>query len=102
MRGLALTVTKDNREARLAIQVIQIGETDIGLRIFAVSDDAPILQFANQCLDDGMIRTHDREAVERDVLDKGAERVLHGLKGLEMVQMFRIDVGNNRNVGGQL
>src|SRR6476646_6116549 len=98
MRGLALTVTKENGEARLAIQVIQIDETHIGLRIFAVSDDAPILQFANECLDDRMIRTHDREAVEWDVLDKGTECVLHGLKGLEMVQVFRIDVGNNRNV----
>ena len=48
-----------------------------------------------------MIRAHDREPVERDILDKGAECVLHGLKCLEMVQMFRIDVGNNRNVGRQ-
>src|SRR4029434_9955794 len=45
---------------------------------------------------------HDREAIEGHVLDEGAECVLHGIESTEMIEMLRIDVGDNGYVRGQL
>src|SRR5215468_6060745 len=99
MRGLALAVTKQDREMRLTIIVIKIGETDVGLRIFAVSKDAPVLYFAYQRLHNGVIGAHDREAIKWDVFHKGTECILHRVECLEMIEMLRVDVRYNGDVG---
>ena len=49
-----------------------------------------------------MIGAHDREAVERNVLDEIAEGVLHRFVGVEMVEMLGIDIGDDDDVGRQL
>ena len=79
-----------------------IDQPHVGLRIFAVGDDAMILDAADQALHHRMIGAHHREAVERHVLDEGAERVLHGVEGLEVVEMLGIDIGDDGDVGRQL
>ena len=53
-------------------------------------------------LHDRMIGAHHREAVERHVLDEGAERVLHRVEGLEVIEMLGIDIGDDGDVGRQL
>ena len=49
-----------------------------------------------------MVGAHHRKAVERHVLDEGLERRLHGVEGLEMVEMLGIDIGHDGDVGRQL
>ena len=49
-----------------------------------------------------MIVAHDGEAVERQVLDQREKRVLDRVEGLEVVEVLGIDVGDDRDVGGQL
>ena len=49
-----------------------------------------------------MVEAHHREAVEGQVLDEGAERLLDGVEGLEMVEVLGVDVGDDRDVGRQL
>ena len=57
---------------------------------------------ADQLLHGRMIEAHHGEAVERQVLDEGEERLLDRVEGLEMVEMLGIDVGDDGDVGGQL
>ncbi len=49
-----------------------------------------------------MVDAHHRETVERHVLDEIAERVLHRVEGLEMIEMFGVDIGDDGNIGRQL
>ena len=49
-----------------------------------------------------VVDAHHREAVERHVLDEVAERVLHRVEGLEVIEMFGIDIGDDGDVGRQL
>ena len=80
----------------------EIDQPRIGLRIFAIGDDAAVLDLADQRLHHRMVDAHHGEAVERHVLDEIAERVLHGLEGLEVVEMLGIDIGDDGDIGRQL
>ena len=57
---------------------------------------------SDQLLHHRMIGAHHREAVERHVLDESAERLLHRLEGLEMIEMLGIDIGDDGDVGRKL
>ena len=48
-----------------------------------------------------MIDAHHGKAVERHVLDEIAERVLHRLERLEVIEMLRVDIGDDGDVGRQ-
>ena len=48
-----------------------------------------------------MVGAHHREAVERHVLDEGAERLLHRVEGLEVVEMLGVDIGDDGDIGRQ-
>ena len=50
----------------------------------------------------GMVDAHHREAVERDVLDEGAEGLLDRVEGAVVVEVLGVDVGDDRDVGRQL
>ena len=63
-----------------AAGVAEVDEPHVGLRVLAVGDDAAVLDAADQPLHDRMIGAHHGEAVERHVLDEGAEGVLHRLR----------------------
>jgi len=78
---------------------VEIDQPRIGLRIFAVGDDAAILDLADDSLHHRMVDAHHRKAVERHVLDEIAERVLHRLEGLEVVEVLRIDIGDDGDIG---
>ena len=79
-----------------------VDEPHIGLRILAIGDDAMVLDAADQALHHRMIGAHHREAIERHVLDEGAKRVLHGVIGLEVIEMLGIDIGDDGDIGRQL
>ena len=82
--------------------MIEINKTHVGLRVLAISENAAIFQLADQGVHHRMISAHDRETVERHVLDEGAECLLHGVEGMEMVEMLWIDVRHNGDVSRQL
>ena len=82
--------------------MVEIDEPHVGLRVLAVGDDAAILDAADELLHDRVVGAHHGEAVERHVLDEAAEGLLHGVEGLEMIEVLGIDVGHDRDVGGEL
>src|SRR6202000_3495605 len=98
-RRAGLAVEGHDRELRAAAGRTKIDQSRVGLRIFAIGDDAAILDLADDGLYDGMIDAHHRKAVERNVLDKTAERVLHRLERLEMIEMLGIDIGDDGDIG---
>ena len=100
LRGLA--VAQQHVEARHAAFEIDVEQPHVGLRIFAIGDDAAILDLADELLHGRMIETHHREAVEGNVLDEGAESVLDRVERMEMVEMLRVDVGDDGDVGRKL
>ncbi len=82
--------------------MVEIGKPHVGLRIAAVSENAAVFQFADQRLHHRMIGAHHGKTVERNILDEGAEGVLHRLEGVEMVEMLGVDIGDDDDVGRQL
>ena len=82
--------------------MVEIDEPHVGLRILAIGDDAAVLDAADQLLHHRVVGAHHREAVERHVLDEAAERLLHRVEGLEVVEMLGIDIGDDGDVGRQL
>src|SRR5262249_7621376 len=101
VRDFHSTIAEENRKPRLTVEMVEIGEPYVSLWVFAVSEDAPIFQLADQGLHHRMICAHNREAIEWHVLDESAECILHGVKRLEMVEMLRIDVGDDGDVSRQ-
>src|SRR5205807_2422961 len=98
MRGSAGRLTEGHREQRRAAGMRNIDKAHVGLRVLAVSNDAVVLDTTDQILHDRMIGAHDRETVERHILDKSAKRILHGVEGLEMIEMFGIDIAADSDV----
>ena len=95
-------ISEYDGEARFSRRMIKTGETHVGLRILAIGDDAPVGDLPDQKLHHGMIRAHDGKAVKRHVFDKRVKGFLHRLEGLEMIEVLRIDIGDDGNVGRQL
>ena len=60
------------------------------------------VDLSDQQLHHRMVRAHHREAVERHVLDESAKRLLHRVEGLEVIEMLRVDIGDDGDVGRQL
>src|SRR5258708_36513514 len=83
MDGFGLSVSEYDLEFRAAAHRSEIDQPRVGLRVFAVGDDAAILDLADEGLHHGMVDAHHRKTVERHVLDKIAKRVLHGVEGLK-------------------
>ena len=101
MRDIGLAVAEGDLEVRAAAHRGEIDQPHVGLRIFAIGDDAAILDLADHALHHRMIDAHHGEAVERHVLDEIAERVLHRVEGLEMIEMLGIDIGDDGDIGRQ-
>jgi hypothetical protein len=80
----------------------EIQEPHVGLRVLAIGDDAAIGDLTDQDLHHRMVRAHHGEAIERHVVNEGAEGALHGIERHEMIEMLGIDVGHDGNVGRQL
>ena len=91
-------VADHDAELGLPAARIDIHEAHIGLRVLAIGDDAAVLDAADEVLHGRMVDAHHREAVERDVVDEGAEGVLDGVEGAEMVEMLGVDVGDDGDV----
>ena len=101
-RLAGLPVADQHVEAGDAAGEIDVEQPHVGLRVLAIGDDAPVLDAADQLLHGRVIEAHHREAVERQVLDEGVERVLDRVEGLEVIEMLGVDVGDDGDVGGQL
>ena len=101
VHGIGLAVAEHHLEFRAAAHRHEIDQPRIGLRIFAIGDDAAILDLADDGLHHRMVDAHHGKTVERHVLDEIAERLLHRLEGLEVVEMLGIDIGDDGDVGRQ-
>ena len=102
MRRAGLAIADRHLEFRAATHRRQIQQLRIGLRILTIGDDAAILDLADQGLYHRVIGAHHGKAVERNILDEIAERILDRLEGLEVIEMLGIDVGDDDHVGRQL
>src|SRR6186997_867336 len=98
----ALRTTSALTPSACATAMAAVDDTDIGLRVLTISENAAIFELADQRLDNRMIRAHHRKPIERNVLDEGTECVLHGFERAEVIEMLGIDVGDDGDVGGQL
>ena len=101
-RLAGLPVADQHVEARQAAGQIDVEQADVGLRVLAIGDDAAVLDAPDQLLHGRMIEAHHGEAVERQIFDEGEKRLLDRVEGLEMIEMFGIDIGDDGDVGGQL
>ena len=99
--GAGLAVAKRDLEFRAAARRGEIDQPRIGLRIFAIGDDAAVLDLADDGLHHRMVDAHHGKAVERHVLDEIAEGVLHRLERPEVIEMLRVDIGDDGDVGRQ-
>ena len=81
---------------------VDVEQARVGLRILAIGQNAPVLDPPDQLLHGRMIEAHDGEAVKRQVLDQGEKGLLDRVEGLEVVEVLGVDVGDHRDVGGQL
>ena len=97
-----LTVADQDVETRNAVVQSDVEQADVRLRVLAIGDDAAILDAPDQLLHGRVIEAHHRKAVERQILHEGQESLLDRVEGLEMIEMFRIDIGDDGDVGGQL
>ena len=95
-------VADQHGEAGDAAGQVDVEQPDVGLRVLAIGEDAPVLDPADQLLHRRMVEAHHGEAVERQVLDQRQKGVLDRVEGLEMVEMLGIDVGDDGDVGRQL
>ena len=89
-------------EVRLAALERDVAVAHLRLRIAAVGDDAPVLDPGDERLHLRVVEAHHREAVERHVLDEGAERLAQRVERAVMVEVLRVDVGDDDDVGGKL
>src|SRR3981081_198788 len=97
----ALAVVNDRRKTRNAIPEVETGEPDIGVGIFPIGDDPPVLDLGRKLSHDRMVEAHDRETVEGNIFDKSAKSLLDRLESSEMIEVFGIDIGDDRYVGGK-
>src|SRR5208283_395715 len=100
--GARFAVTNDHGESRDAIAKIDAGKPDVGLWILPIGDHPPVLDFSGKLADRGVVETHDRETIKGDIFDKSAEGCLDRLESPEMIEMFWIDIGDDRDFGGKL
>ncbi len=100
--GAALAVANNCCKARDAIAEIESSEPDIGVRIFPIGDDAPVLDLGRKLSHDRMVEAHDRETIEGNVFDERAKRFLDRREGSEMIEVFGIDIGDDRYISRKL
>ncbi len=56
---------------------------------------------ADKLLHGRMVEAHDRETVEGNIFDESAKSLLDRLESSEMVEVFGIDIGDDRDIGGK-
>ena len=96
-----LAIADQHVETRDAAGKVDIEQPHVGLRILAIGDDTPVLDAADEFLHGGMIEAHHREAVEGQIFDECEESFLDRIESLEMIEMFGIDIGDDRDIGRQ-
>ena len=76
---------------------IDIQRPHVSLRGQAVGDDLPVRDPGNHGLHFRVIHTERGKSVERNVRNETVECPLQGVKIPVMIEMFRIDIGDNSN-----
>ncbi len=92
-----LAVSQGHIECVLTFFHARIGSANISLRAGAVCDDATITHATDQRLHFRVVDAHDRTPIEGHILDKGEESIAGGVEGAVVIQMLRINVGDDGN-----
>ena len=101
-RGFAaLAVADRDVELRHAVGHADVGVAHVGLRVFAVSDDAPVLDAGDKRLNFRMVDAHHAEPVKRHILHELRKRPAYFIECAVMVEMFGVDIGDDGNFGRQ-
>jgi hypothetical protein len=79
----------------------QIFSTIIRLAIQPVGDNPPP-QSGQNILDNGVVQTHDRESVKRNLVGKGHKGIHQRFHTPVMLEMLWIDIGHNGNCWVQM
>ena len=74
----------------------------VSLRAVPIGDDTAIFDLSDQLLNNRMIDAHDSKAIERDILHKGQIGLLGLFEAAVMIEMFRIDIGDNHHICREL
>ena len=85
-----------------AIGEIDMNEPHIGLRIFAIGEDAAVFDAPDKLLHDRVIEAHHRKSIEGQIFDEVQESVLDRIESFEVIEMFWIDVGDDGDIDRQL
>src|SRR3546814_7374670 len=75
---------------------LDILPANVGLRAEAISNHAAVLHPRQDCLHFRMIEAEQSCAVKRDIANKFDKGVLHPVEAAIMVEMFGIDIGDDR------
>ena len=95
MRGVVAAVADDDIVLRAIAAQPDIDRANIGLRAEAISDDAAFGEARNQALHDGMIDAENVEAIKRYAAGIIFKALLQGFEAAVMVEMFRVDIGDD-------
>src|SRR3546814_11802689 len=83
-------------ERSAAGHCLDILPANVGLRAEAISNHAAVLHPRQDCLHFRMIEAEQRCAVKRDIANKFDKGVLPPVEAAIMVEMFGIDIGDDR------
>ena len=93
----APALAEHNVVNRNTVFMTDIRRAHIRLRINAVSDQPPVSDAAYQRLHFRVIETDNAEPIKRRIFNKRVESIAEFFKPAPMVEMFRIDIGDNRD-----
>src|SRR3546814_1897249 len=91
-----VAVADHHIEAIAAWHWLDILPANVGLRAEARSNHAAVLHPRQDCLHFRMIEAEQSCAVKRDIANKFDKGVLHPVEAAIMVEMFGIDIGDDR------
>ena len=100
--GIAAGAAQRHGKQRGPARVRDVDKPHVGLRIFSVADDAPILDAADEFLHNRMVRAQHGKSVKRHVFDEGVERLFDRFETLEVIEVLSIDVGDDGDISGKL
>src|ERR1700739_1102118 len=96
-RPAGLGVADNDIEPRAIVPKSDVHRPDIALRAEAVGQNPPVGKPRDHPLDNGMTDAQSSEAVEWNVANEGLERLTERVKIAVKIEMFRIDVGDDRD-----
>src|SRR5690606_6923131 len=90
-----------NVKNRLTSLKTHIRKANISLRVLTIGDNLAVFDLANQGLNFRMVKAHDAETIEGNILNELTEGCAHGIKITVVIKMLRVDIGHHSDIGWQ-